>query len=67
MLLPPTQAGGCPESPRGAEQLYPVGEPDTLNELGQLVVAIEPAAAFRRRIEPISEKSLDIYKNHSLG
>ena len=24
----------------------PVGEPDTLNELGQLVVAIEPAPAF---------------------
>ena len=28
----------------------PVGEPDTLNELGQLVVTIEPAPAFLCRI-----------------
>ena len=31
----------------------PVGEPDTLNELGQLVVAIEPAPAFLRRIDEL--------------
>jgi hypothetical protein len=31
----------------------PVGEPDTLNELGQLVVAIEPAPAFLRRIDQL--------------
>src|SRR6516225_7899181 len=31
----------------------PIGEPDTLNELGQLVVAIEPAPAFLRRINEL--------------
>ena len=31
----------------------PVGEPDTLNELGQLVVAIEPPPAFLRRIDEL--------------
>lgn len=31
----------------------PVGEPDTLNELGQLVVAIEPAPAFLRGIDEL--------------
>ena len=31
----------------------PIGEPDTLNELGQLVVAIEPAPAFLRRIDQL--------------
>src|SRR5437660_5689489 len=33
--------------------LDPVGEPDTLNELGQVVVAIEPAPAFLSRIEEL--------------
>jgi hypothetical protein len=31
----------------------PFGEPDTLNELGQLVVAIEPAPAFLRCIDEL--------------
>ena len=31
----------------------PVGKPDTLNELGQLVVAIEPTPAFLRRIDQL--------------
>ena len=31
----------------------PVGEPDTLNELGQLVVAIEPAPAFLSSIDQL--------------
>ena len=30
-----------------------VGEPDALNELGQLVVTIEPAPAFLRRIHQL--------------
>ena len=33
--------------------LDPVGEPDTLNELGQLVVAIEPAPAFLSRLDEL--------------
>ena len=31
----------------------PVGKPDPLNELGQLIVAIEPAPAFLRRIDEL--------------
>ena len=31
----------------------PVGEPDALNELGQLVVAIEPPPVFLRRIDEL--------------
>src|ERR1700693_6144796 len=42
-----------PPKPEVTVDFDPVGEPDTLNELGQLVVAIEPAPVFLRRIDQL--------------